>query len=221
MATKAGISTKRLQIDKANAVIVAATSIAAFLTVFSLVSCRALLSQRAYQARVITEKSKANKQLDSNIKAVQDLKKSYTVFIADDVNLIGGSKAGDGDRDGDNAKIILDALPSVYDYPAVASSLEKVISENKSYKLLSITGKDDEINQNKANATAKPVEIPFSISVGTNYQGSKDLLAMFEKSIRPISIQTLTISGTGDNLTMNVAANTYYQPERNHDNRTL
>lgn len=209
-----GISTKRVQIDKANVIIVAATSVAAFLTIFSLISSKALLSQRSYQARVIAEKSKANTQLDKNIKAVEELKKSYTVFVANDVNIIGGSRTGTGDRDGDNAKIVLDALPSKYDYPAVASSLEKVLSDNKGYKLLAISGKDDEVNQNKADAPSKPVEMPFTISVGTSYQGAKDLLTLFERSIRPINVQSMTIAGAGDNLTVNVEANTYYQPER-------
>ena len=209
-----GISTKRVQIDKANMMIVAATSIAAFLTIFSLISSKALLGQRAYQARVIAEKSKANSQLDKNIKAVEELKKSYTVFVANDVNIIGGSRVGTGDRDGDNAKIVLDALPSKYDYPAVASSLEKVLSDNQGYKLLAISGKDDELNQNKVDAPSKPVEMPFTLSVGTSYQGAKDLLSLFERSIRPINVQSMTIAGAGDNLTVNIEANTYYQPER-------
>lgn len=209
-----GISTKRVQIDKANMMIVAATSVAAFLTIFSLIASKALLDQRSYQARVIAEKSKANTQLDKNIKAVEELKRSYSVFEANDVNIIGGSRTGNGDRDGDNAKIVLDALPSKYDYPAVASSLEKVISDNKTYRLLSLSGKDDELNQNKANADAKQVEMPFTLSVGTSYQGTKDLLKLFERSIRPINVQSMTIGGDGDNLTVNIEANTYFQPER-------
>ncbi|PID32197.1 hypothetical protein CR970_01645 [Candidatus Saccharibacteria bacterium] len=214
---KTGISTKRLQINQANSRIIFSTAVAAFLVVFALVSSRALLDQRAYQQRVIDEKAKANRQLDENIRAVEELKKSYAVFVSPETNLIGGDKGGQGDRDGDNAKIVLDALPSKYDYPAVASSLEKVIADNPSYKLQSVSGKDDEVNQNKEGVAPETVEMPFNVAVGTSFQGAKELLQLFEKSIRPISVDTLTIAGSEDILTMTISAKTYYQPERSLD----
>lgn len=207
-------STKRIQIDKANLTIVVAVSLATFVTIFSLVSCKALLSQRAYQAKVIAKKTAAKKQLDSNIQAVQGLVNSYKEFVAPPNNLIGGTSTGQGDRDGDNAKIVLDALPSKYDYPALATSLEKLISDSGN-KISAISGTDDELNQQKTDPTAAPtpVEIPFSANISGNYGSVQNLIGVFEKSIRPINIQKLVINGSDKQLTMSIDAKTYYQPE--------
>src|SRR5574338_279847 len=116
MAQNLHISTKRILIDKANSTIVLAVGIAAFLTVFSMVSSKALLSRRAYQSKVIELQEKARDQLNAN----------YQAFVDRPENIIQGSSTGKGERDGDNAKIVLDALPSVYDFPGLTSSLEKI-----------------------------------------------------------------------------------------------
>ena len=139
-------SVKHVQIDKANSRMVAIVAMAAFVVVFSLVASRALLGQRSYQARVIAGKQKAVKQLKDNITSVDSLVKSYSVFVSSSTNVLGGNSTGTGAQDGDNAKLVLDALPSQYDFPALATSLEKILT-SKNYKINSITGTDDEIKQ--------------------------------------------------------------------------
>ena len=91
---KIDFSTKRLQINKANARIVVTIALAAVLTTFSLVASRALLSQRSYQARVIAEKKIAADQLKKNRAAVESLKNSYTQFVSTTANIIGGDPKG-------------------------------------------------------------------------------------------------------------------------------
>lgn len=194
---------------------VAATAIAAFLVAFSLVAGRSLLNKRAYQARVINAKEKAVTQLQANITATNTLVTSYKAFVSTPSNVIGGNPTGSGDKDGDNAKIVLDALPSQYDFPALTSSLEKMLSQNN-YKINSITGTDDEVNQQKSDSSTnpKPIEIPFTVSVTSNVNGVKDLFGLLERSIRPIKVQTAEISGSNSQLTVNITAVTYYQPAR-------
>jgi Tfp pilus assembly protein PilO len=207
-------NTKRLQISKANLTMVIAISIATFVTIFSLVSCKALLSQRAYQAKVIAKKEVAKKQLDSNLKAVEGLTNSYKEFIAPANNLIGGTTTGQGDRDGDNAKIVLDALPSKYDYPALTASLEKLIKDSGN-SIVTISGTDDELNQQNAdpNSAPTPIEIPFNTTIAGNYSSAQNLISVFERSIRPINIQKFVINGSDKELTLTIDAKTYYQPE--------
>jgi hypothetical protein len=154
-------STKRLQISKANARMVLVVAIAAFVSTFSLVALQALASQRSYQSRVIAEKEVAVAQLVANQEAVDSLKESYRQFVDRDDNVIGGNPTGQGDRDGDNAKIILDALPSTYDFPAVTSSVEKMLAE-RNYNIDSITGIDDEVAQQDVDSVnPEPIEIPM------------------------------------------------------------
>lgn len=209
-------SLKRVQINKANTTMVVATAIAAFVVAFTLVAGRALLNKQAFQSHVIKEKTKAVKQLQTNVDAAKTLTGSYEAFVSTPSNVLGGNPKGTGDKDGDNAKIVLDALPSQYDFPALASSLEKILGQSN-FKVGSISGTDDEVNQqgNKASASPQPVEIPFTFSVTTDLKGTKDLLSILERSIRPINVSSLTISGDNNNLTVNVSASTFYQPGKN------
>jgi hypothetical protein len=210
---KGEISTKRLAIVKANARMVGIVAAASFVTVFCLVASKAVLSQNQYQARVISEKEKAHSQLQKNIKAFNDLAAHYKAWNATSTNVIGGVSTGTGDNDGTNAKIILDSLPSSYDFPALTASLEKILTDH-GFKG-SISGTDDELSQqsNTASPNPTPVEIPFSFSVDNASYGSvNQLISLLEHSIRPIQVDSLDLSGGSSNMTVNVKAHTYYQP---------
>jgi len=211
-----GVSTKRLQIDKANARVVAAIAGAAFLLVFSLIAAKALLSQRSYQGRIIKAKETAVKQLRTNVESSKKLGSSYSAFVDTPQNIIGGNSNGTNDRDGDNTKIVLDALPSKYDFPALAASLDKLLT-NPNYKILSITGTDDELNQQKATSaqSTTPIPIPFQINVGGNYTAMQGLVSTLEHSIRPIQVQKISFSAaTGGSISAEITAQTFYQPEK-------
>lgn len=207
------LSAKRLQIDKANASMVIVMAVSAFVSVFCLIGSKTLLSQRSYQAKVIKEKKVALNQLKSNNQAVSELVNTYKAFVDTPENIIGGTKTGTGERDGDNAKIVLDALPSKYDFPALAASLDKIFT-SKTFKLNSIGGTDDELNQSKAQTTNVPVEIPIQVSVSGSYNSIKDLLDVLYRSIRPIKIKSLSLSGTDSELTVSIDGKTYYLPEK-------
>ena len=216
------VATKRIQIDKANLTIVVVVSLTVFITVFSLVASKALLSQRSYQARVIAAREKARDQLKKNLDATGPLTTAYQSFVAEPENVIGGNAAGTGERDGDNARITLDALPSKYDFPALATSLEKIV-KGQNLTLDGITGVDDESKQLKlaSTATPKPVPVPFKISVKGNYTNIQSLVAAFEKSVRPFSINQMQFkaSKSGD-LSLILDAKTYYQPETSFEFKT-
>ena len=211
---KAG-SAKRQLIDKANARIVVYVSVAAFIVIFSLVATKTLVSQAAYQNRVISKKKVAVSQLKSDIAATSQLKTAYAAFTDTPQNVIGGNSDGSGDQDGDNAKIVLDALPSSYDFPGLTTSLEKLLS-NQGVNLTGITGTDDEIAQsaNQTSVSPQAVPIPFTVSVTGNYTGIQNTISAFEHSIRPMQIQKLDIGGTQDQINMTVTAQTYYQPAK-------
>ena len=208
--------TKRALIDQANSRVVVATSIAAFVVVFSLVATKTLISQAAYQNHVISAKKAAVKQLKADIKATDTLKTSYAAFLGTTQNIIGGDPGGSGAQDGDNAKIVLDALPSSYDFPALATSLEKLISTQQ-LTIESIKGTDDEVAQssNQSSSTPQPVPIPFEFSVTGDYGAIQGLIGQFEHSIRPFQVQTIAISGDQGKLTADITAQTFYQPAKN------
>lgn len=206
---------KRLQIDKANVRTVIAISVAVFIVVFCAVAVKSLVSRQLYQQKVIDSRVEANEQLKENITAAKELTKSYKQFVAQSPNVIGGSPFETGDRDGDNAKIVLDALPSVYDFPALNSSLEKIVAK-ENLQLLGITGVDDEVNQRGLQSgTPQVVEMPFTLTVNGTYKDINSLVLQFEKSIRPFKM-TRIVFASGNNATvdMTIEAKSYYQPAK-------
>lgn len=215
MAKMNNLSPKRIQIDKANARVVAAVAGASFLVAFSLIASKALLSQRGYQGRVIKAKEAAVKQLKANADASKQLTTAYSAFVGTPQNIIGGNPSGSGDRDGDNAKIVLDALPSKYDFPALVASLEKLLSD-PSYKIQSITGTDDEVNQQNASSaqSAAAIPMPFEIDVSGNYGAIQNLVGTLERSIRPIQVQKVSFTASNGGVNAQISAQTYYQPEK-------
>lgn len=208
-----GLSMKRLEIDKSNSTIMIMLAITCFLVVFTAFASRALLSQRAYQSRVISEKQKAVDQLVANNKAASELSDSYRQFVSGSTNIIEGSATGKGNRDGDNARIILDALPSKYDFPALATSLDKLFTV-PGVEVSSVAGTDDELNQaSKVGTESTTVEIPFSLSASGSPENIQKLFNVLDRSIRPIHITKLNLSAGGGTLSVQVTAKTYYQPE--------
>ncbi|MGH7241249.1 MAG: type 4a pilus biogenesis protein PilO, partial [Candidatus Saccharimonadales bacterium] len=127
-----------------------------------------------------------------------------------------GDPNGVGQQDGNNAKIVLDALPSNYDFPALTTSLEQLVTGTNGLKINSITGTDDEVAQsaNSTSSTPTAVPMPFTLTVEGSYQAIQDFTSKLEHSIRPFQVQTSTISGDQSDLTLNITAQTFYQPAK-------
>lgn len=216
MATKSKqvISTKRIQIDKARANLVIFVAVAAFVTVFSLVSARALWVKRGFERRVVAEKENTLKTLKANNSAATELVTAYQAFNNTPDNLLGGNASGTGDKDGDNAKLVLDALPGQYDFPGLASSIEKMIEGDKIGSLESISGTDDEVAQSQSTST-QPVEMPFQISVKTSATGFNTVLDRFSQSIRPMVLTKvgITVAGTNE-INLDITGKSYYLPKK-------
>lgn len=204
------IQSKRIQVDKTQAVMLGLVIGASVITVFALVASKSFFSQATYLNHVSSEKEKAVKQLKSNKEAVSTLVASYKSFANQNPNLIGGNSKASGERDGDNGRLILDALPSKYDFPALATSIEKLLT---GYAINSITGNDDETAQ-AAGTVSQPVPMPFTIDIKSDYAGIQKLSSTFEKSIRPLQIQSMVLSGTNNNIQASITAQTFYQPEK-------
>lgn len=201
-------SSRRVQVDKDKARMFVIISVAAVITVASIVIAKGLWSRGNYLSKVVDKQELALKQLDANKSAVASLKDSYQKFVDQDPNLLSGSKNGEGDNDGDNATLILDALPGKYDFPALASSLEKMLT---GYTITDIAGVDASAAPSSGTTA---MEMPFELEVLTNYEGFKQLTDRFNRSIRPFAFTKLTLSGTSSLLEVGLTGKTYYQPEQ-------
>lgn len=205
--------TKRVLITKANSSMVVATTVAAFIVVFALFAGKSLVSQMTYQNRVISTKKTALAQLKTDLSARDSLQASYNSFIAQNPNVLGGNAGGSADNDGDNASLILDSLPSYYDFPALTTSLEKIVG-GQNLKIRAITGTDQEVTQgsNQSSPTPQAVPMPFQVEVNGSYQSVQSLTDVFLRSIRPFQIQTIELSGDEGNMNASFTAQTFYQP---------
>lgn len=207
--------TKRSLISKANSTMVIATTAAAFVLIFAMVAGKALVSQMSYQNRVIAAKKEALKRLQGDLKARDSLQQSYKDFISENPNVLAGDSGGQGEKDGDNAKLILDALPSKYDFPALTTSLEKLVN-SQSLAITSISGTDEEAVEASKEATPTPeaIAMPFQLQVGGSYQSIQSFVDVSLRSIRPFKIITMEISGDESSMQANFTAQTFYQPEK-------
>ncbi len=210
--------TKRSLINKANSTMVIATAVAAFVLVFALVAGKSLLGQVGYQNKVIGLKKQALKQLNTDLDARDSLQESYQTFVGNNPNVLGGDNKGTGDRDGDNAKLVLDALPSKYDFPALTTSLEKIITA-QNLKIVGISGTDQEAAQadKQTSADPQPIAMPFQVQVNGSYTSIQNLIDVFLRSIRPFQMVTVELSGDENSMTATINAQTFYQPEKSLD----
>ncbi len=210
-------SAKRGQIDKSQSLMLIAAAVAAFVFAFMLVGAKSLIGQISYQNRVISAKKKAVDTLKSNVSAAQDLTTSYKAFASTSQNILGGNPQGTGPQDGDNAKIVLDALPSKYDFPALTTSLEKLIT-SQNMQIENITGSDDEVAQaDQSSPNPEAVAMPFQLSASGDYDSMRGLINIFGASIRPFQLQKIQLTGAQAKMTVKIEAQTFYQPTKNFD----
>lgn len=221
MALQIKTSVKHLLINKANNIMFGVVAVSSLIVMFSLLSAKALLSQSNFQHKVLKAKNTSISQLKSNITAANTLKNQYNAFESENPNIIGGqggtNPTGNGPSDGDNARIVLNALPSQYDFPALTSSLEKIV-KNDNIGVQGIGGTDysgqptGDTSTAPSSQTSQAQPIPFTLSVQASYNSSFTLIKDLERSIRPFDITNLSLQGNPSAMTVNIQANTYYQP---------
>lgn len=219
MKLKTNISTKSIQIDKNQSAILGAVVVATIIAVFCLTSAKVLLNQALYQRRVINARNASAKQLEDDVSDAGKLSDQYkTVFLgSDNQNIIGGnSNVGDSAAppDGDNGKIVLDALPTKYDFPALLTSMSNLL-DTDGVGAQSIGGSDQATTfSSDPSYNPQTNNIDLTISGATTYTGAKKLLNDLERSIRPFDVSHLTLSGNESALTMSLNVTTYYQPAK-------
>ena len=213
---KPHLSNKHTLIKKDNLVTVIAISSAVFILIFSLFTIRALLNQSAYQQNVIDEKKDALKIAKQNNEEVKNLEQAYLSFATEPVNIIGGNPEGTGPQDGSNPKLVLDSLPSEYDFPALSSSIEKLLTDN-SYQIERIGGSEAVQSEPVEGEVVdiNNLEMPYELVVVTTTDGAKNLLNILERSIRPFYVDSMQLEGTDANLQVKLTLKTYYQPAIN------
>ncbi|HEX9679125.1 MAG TPA: type 4a pilus biogenesis protein PilO [Candidatus Saccharimonadales bacterium] len=189
-------STKRQAIEKAKSTVLTSVVIASIVVSFSIVTVNFLWDLRGYNSRVIKEKNLAKVTLRQNLINADELTAQFSVFEAS------GVKSSE----------ILDALPSTYDYAALVTSVNS-IAKRSGLELTGFAGTDQSNEAPGTAVTPSPFEMAFSISVAGSYDSLKKFVDNLDRSIRPFQVRALSISGTDQAITADIAISTYFQPK--------
>ncbi len=205
----------KLGSDDSGARLVVIVSVATVITVFCLYSAKVLVSQASYHRRVLSAKRQAISQLKSNIDAANTLSQQYQVFqTGNPDNIIGGRNSTDTNLqppDGDNARIVLDALPATYDFPALISSVAKIMNGvHLSSQSISATDQSKGLSS-KASNSPQPNPLQLTLSGASTYKGIRAFIKDLERSIRPFDVTGLQLTGSDTGMSATIITNTYYQ----------
>lgn len=195
------LSSRRDQVKKAGATVFIVTAVASVIVMFSLMSMRFLWERKSYNERVIKAKTSARDKIKTNLTNLDKLSEQYPQL----------------DRSpSTNAAKILHALPPVYDYAALVTSIDSLASLSGVQSTGTVSSDTSSAAVLSAN-TSTPLEIPLTLTATGNYDSIKKYINNLQYSIRPIHITNINLSGTSSTLEATITGVTYYQPARSLD----
>ena len=206
MASKqVGTSTKHAQIKQASTQTFIAVAVASVIVSMSLVSINILWGTSKFNNRVHNAQESARDVLKANLEAVGPLNESFERLE------IGSNLIPDQSGDKKNSEVILDALPSNFDFPELAASINN-LAEKSGVVLESFSGIDLGAEAVQTSPNPEAQQIPFNLEVEGSYDSVSKFLRGIENSIRPIKVLTVGLTGTTNKLRATVTAETSYQP---------
>lgn len=200
---KPGTSKKRIKIDEAKAKMFAFVAAAAAVVAACIVLMNYIWGVRSFNNRVIDELKSTNETAQQSASSAEELSNEFKALESSDVN----------------SKTILDALPNVLDFPALATSVEKLVAEDK-LVLESFSAEDTSDSAEISSINPEPIEIPFTVVVNGEYSDIKSFITNSEKVIRPLQITNIEYKGTERAMSATIQFLTYYQPSTSIDTET-
>lgn len=192
------IATKRDKIENAKSTVFATIVIASVIVSVCIVLLNFFIKEINFNNKLLGEKRKANQTLENNLEASDTLAKEFLVLETGEVG----------------ARTILDALPSKYDFPALVSSAEFLV-ERSGLVMTAFNGIDEEDSAEQESYSTIPKEMLFAVEVRGGYSDIKEFVRNLEKTIRPMKITNMEMSGSDTNITLKIDVTTYYQPASN------
>lgn len=162
-----------------------------------------LFQQIAFQTKLIGEKNATLSVLQHNNEIAEELISNVRKYEAS-----ADLAAAKTDADDKTLQVILDALPVDNNPLALGASLqEKLVAGISGLSVESLSVGTASDGDNAAT------EIPFRITVKADSADKlKSLLFSFDRSIRTISIDNLTLDRSASDYTMTVDGHAYYEP---------
>jgi hypothetical protein len=200
---------KRQQIEVAGRTMFVWVTIAAVALSFCVATGQYLFTKWDYNNKILGKKSTTSQTLANNITNAEKLREEVTNLSANQDLASVKTNASDP-----NIKSVLDALPTEFDPAALATSLQQVILSRSGVSVESINVPPDVDISGATTSTAVtgPQKIKFSFAVTGTFDKIKSLVVDLSRTIRPMQITSLTLTGSDNNLRASFDAVTYYQP---------
>jgi len=172
-----------------------------------------LFQKLLFNEKVLGEKEKTVSTLNANNKAVSGLEEEMRVLDTNEA--LGAVKATGTDQ---ALQVVLDALPSSANSPALGASLQnKLLAgvDGISLESLQVQPVQGVELLSEGTSAAADNSISFSFSVRGPQSSLAEVLTRLERSIRTIKVLSITIQGQSaenDSATMSVQGLAYYEP---------
>jgi hypothetical protein len=210
---KFNFSSKHVAIDKSMAQTLIAISVTVFILVFCLIASKAVLANYHYQSKVLNAAKDARTKLNNDITAYNGLAQAYVNFNNQNPNVLGAPVTGNSNN---NTQVVLNALPAEYDYAALTTSLYYILSSNNLNTDGTVSVDNSQVAASSSGSAPVSVPVGFDIS-SIDVNGARSFLQYLSQVTRPISVDSMTISGDVSNISLNIQAHTYYQPATSLD----
>ena len=220
MATpEAGIR-KRQQISNANRTMFAWVAAVSAVVGIAIVGSILLYQKAAFNERVLSVKDKTVSTLRENNKVVPDLEDKIR-----QMNTNQALKDSMGANQTQPIRVVLDALPSEANSPALGSSLQTKFLNDPALRIESLSvdpvvGVESQTSSNVQDASssstsANEITFRFAVSVDINNANAlKELLQRLERSIRAIDITSLKVEAQSNRLLLSVEGRAFYEPAK-------
>lgn len=173
-----------------------------------------VFKQFSFNNTVISKETTAVRTLKENTRAYSELKKKI-----DDLAANSDLASARTNQQGDNLQVITDALATTSDASTFAASLQNIIAPRSGISLESVsipfgdeasaTGTEGET---ETKTESSPIELDYQVEAIGNYQSISTFLENLERTIRPVSVRSLELSGSDSILRAQISLVTYYQP---------
>lgn len=217
----ADLSTKYSLIKKASSNMFVAIAIASFIVSFSLVTMKFLWDLRGFNNSVESAQEETLDTLNQNIQNFSTLSEDFKVFndrestrLVEDADELFGDEKNKDAKLKTNSTIVLDSLPSKYDFPAIATAMQ-IVASRAGVQLSGFDGSDSIEGSPTSQAVPEPIDIPFNVSIEGTYEAIQRFITLTAVSVRPYYIDSVQFSGSDDALKVTMQMHTIYQPAIN------
>lgn len=217
MAANTAALRKRAQIAKANRTMFIWIAVSSAVIGVAIVLIIFLAQNLFYNERLLAEKNKTISVLEANNSAIPGLKSE--VRVLDTNEALAAARAKESDQ---TLQVILDALPSDANSPALGASLQSKLLAGipglvvESLQVDPVVGVESLSDGAVVNASsgAPAYEITFQFAVSGSPEALELVLQNLERSIRLIDVRTLRIETQGSSQLMTINARAFYEPAR-------